>query len=82
MENQAKRPDSSIFLAPVLKTPESLGTEWDRKDLSATEQLSARVRKHSGRKTSGSSTFGVYRYLPLEISSMVLVMSDMFFLQS
>lgn len=36
--------------------------------------------KHLGRKSSGSSTSGMCRYLPLEISTMLLLMS--IFLQS
>lgn len=83
MENQAKRPKSSfIFFWHLCWKLQSLGAEWDRKDLSATEQLSARLSKHLERKTSGSSTFGVYRYLPLEISSVVLLMSGVVFFQS
>jgi len=82
LENQDKILKSSMFLTPVLKITESLGTEWDRRDLSSTEHLSARLRKHLGRKSSGSSIFGVCWCLLLEISSMVLLMSDVFFLQS
>lgn len=87
MENQAKRPKSwflvfgFFFLVPVLEFLESLGTKWDMKDPSAIEQLSVSLRKHLGRKTSGSSTSGICRYVPLEVSHTVL-MSDVVFLQS